>query len=36
MDDHGFMGMSNHMMLIMGVGMLAMMVITIAVGSGHK
>ncbi|MDQ3019046.1 MAG: hypothetical protein M3R36_00500 [Bacteroidota bacterium] len=34
--DHGFMGMSNAMMIIMGAAMLAMMAIAIIVGTNHK
>lgn len=34
--EHGFMGMSNAMMIIMGAAMVAMMVITIIVGTNHK
>ncbi len=34
--EHGFMGMSNAMMIIMGAGMVAMMVIAIIAGTNHK
>lgn len=34
--EHGFMGMSNVMMIVMGAAMVSMMVIAIIVGTNHK
>lgn len=34
--DHGFMGMSNAMMIVMGAAMIAMMLVAIIVGTNHK
>lgn len=34
--DHGFMGMSGSMMIVMGAVMLAMMAIALILGTGHK